>query len=90
MFKWEYFEPPHAFFPQLRTGSKLVPKCLVRQVHTRFLCFLAATPQKLYKNTIFRILRKGTNLSGRYIMDKQILGLGQYGAAQGSMGKHSK
>ena len=89
--------PLKLFFPQLRTGSKLVPKCLMRSVHTRFLCFLAATPQKLYKNTVFRIFRKGTILSGRNIMSKHFLGLGQHRAAwgstlksQGSMSQHSK
>ena len=76
--------PLKLFFPQLRTGSKLVPKCLMRSVHTRFLCFLAATPQKLYKNTVFRIFRKGTILSGRNIMSKHFLGLGQHRAAWGS------
>ena len=76
--------PLKLFFPQLRAGSKLVPKCLMRSVHTRFLCFLAATPQKLYKNTVFRIFRKGTILSGRNIMSKHFLGLGQHRAAWGS------
>ena len=89
--------PLELFFPQLRTGSKLVPKCLMRSVHTRFLCFLAATPQKLYKNTVFRIFRKGTILSGMNIMSNNFLGLGQHRAVWGSplkgwgsMGKHSK
>ena len=67
--------PLAKIFSQLRTSSKLIPKCLMKLVHNRFLCFLAATPPKLYKNNVFRILRKGTNLSGRNIMGKHFLGL---------------
>ena len=93
-FSGDILSPFELFFTQLISGPKLVPKCLLRQGDTIFLVFLAAHPPKLYKNTVFQIFRKGTNLSSSNIMGKHSLGLGQHWAAvqrawaaQGSMGQ---
>ena len=82
MFIWEYSKPPWTFF---FLNSVLVQNwfqnILWGMYILNFCVFLLPTPQKYKKNTIFRILRKGTNLSGRNIMSKHSLWLGQHRAA---------
>ena len=74
--------PLELFVPQLSSGPKLVPKYLVRQVHTKFLCFLAGHPQKIKKTLFSGFLEKAPiYISGRNIMGKHSLLAGQHRAA---------